>query len=612
MPGISVLFGSHIDDRLRDSVLADLKSEYSPSAEVMFRDGNCTLVFSGGDGYPRWFHEDETAVILFEGIVYNRPVRETGDMLLAIARILSDGGGAEDDVRRFVDGSDGDFLCAVYAKRAQSLLVFNDRLGRLHSFCHERPGMLAVSREIKVLLHCLPEIAIDRLGLAQFLMFEYTLGDTTMFRGVRRFPASGLIRANVTGPLPEDEITVSNTPLLPVNFDETGNPPLKDECIERLSGLFMESLVNRYERCRELGYSCIADVSGGFDTRTVMAGLEKLDADVTYFTHRLVSGDESHVALRLGELYGKPVRVVSASHTPDYDDMERIVYATDCMVNGWTAQTSWRDSFEKRRMVEGKTASFMGFGGEFIRHPFHEAWGHRSLESMLRANLLKAPMNAHWAGFLAGISGETFVDQCAEYFRSYTERTIAGKLKHLYYEYYSILVNAGEDRTRRLFWTVQPLWGKDLYAYEMNEVPLDYAHFAFYTAFMGTIDPKALRAALHRDRVNLESGFGLRLLDLKAGVKYHLRNIVLGNRLTNSLYFRMRGRERNTPAFREAAARALEIYQSLGPAKNWIGRDRIDRFIGQGYGLKNMYRLLSLLMYFRQIEERFPGRIVSE
>jgi hypothetical protein len=331
-----------------------------------------------------------------------------------------------------------------------------------------------------------------------------------------------------------------------------------------------------------------------------------------YFTHRLVSGDESHVALKIGELCEKPVRIVSASHTLDYDEMEKLVYAADCMVNGWTALTSWRDSSEKRRMLGGKTACFMGFGGEFIRHPFLPAWGHHSLQSMLRSNILKAPLTARWASFLGGIPHETFLELCDAYFDTYVERTIAGKLKHLYYEYYSILVNAGEDRTRRLFWTVQPLWGKDLYEYEMNGVPLEYAHFAFYTAFMKTIDPRTVLVPVHRSRVRLDSDFSLRMYDVVSTMKYHVRNMVLSNRLTSNFYYRHRGRERNTGAFREAAVKTIEIHHTLERTRNWIEHHNIEYFTAHGYGMKNMYRLLSVLMYCKELEARFHDKLAED
>jgi len=37
-------------------------------------------------------------------------------------------------------------------------------------------------------------------------------------------------------------------------------------------------------------------------------------SEVNYYTDRLVTGDESKVALALGKWYGKHVHIVSASH----------------------------------------------------------------------------------------------------------------------------------------------------------------------------------------------------------------------------------------------------------------------------------------------------------
>ncbi|MFC1508671.1 hypothetical protein ACFL60_03175 [Candidatus Omnitrophota bacterium] len=609
MPGLSLVLTNHIEDQLINEALADLESDSISTAHVLYKDKHFALIFSGHEGYPYRLIEQQNYIIILEGIVYNRTAAEIDASLNDIAQALSAGKPVDKAVGYFVASSDGDFLCSVYSKRTSSLLVFNDHLGRLHAFYHKSTGVLALSREMKFLLRFMPEITIDRYGLALFMMFEYTLGNTTLIQNVKRMLSSRSIHARIVKENDQDDIDITNSETQKLVFDESGENPSKSICIDRLSGLFMESVENRYNRCSELGYTCIADVSGGFDTRTVMLGLEIIGANVEYFTHDLVSGDESAVAYELGRVYGKPIRTVSASHELDFEEIGQLVYATDCMVNGWTALTSWRDSGEKKRMLGDKTVSFMGFGGEFIRHPFHPALGYRSLQSMLRANLFKSPLTADWASAIAGIPYDTFIEAVETYFETYPEQTLAGKLKHLYFEYYNILVNAGEDRTRRFFWTVQPLWAKDMYTYEMNDVPLEYAHFSFYADFIRALDPKALGVPLYGSRVRLDSDFSLRLFDATANMKYHVRNTVLSNKFLKNLYFRHRGRERNTGAYKKAAETALATHKRLNYLNGVIPKEHINRFINSGYGLRNLYRLITVLLYFEQLEKRFGGML---
>jgi len=612
MPGLSLVAASNLHKGTLSNAVGDLKSDYSPVAEILYCDEHIALVFSGHDGYPCRFDENESYVIAFEGIVYNRPVQETIDKIHSLAVTLSEGGAVEKNVRDFVDTSDGDFLCAVYSKRTSALIVFNDRYGRLHSFFHTGDGIAVLSREMKFLLHFMPEITVDRYGLSLFLLFEYTLGETTIFQSVRRFLPSGVLQIQLDTSNSPASVRATKGRSLTVNFDEAQSPPSRADCIERITSLFIESLKNRYSRCRELEYSCIADVSGGYDTRTVMAGLEKYGGFTDYFTHELVSGDESHIANKLGELYGKPIRTISASHELDYDEVSKLMYATDCLVNGWTALTSWRDSCVKKELLSGKTASFMGFGGEFIRHPFHPSMSYDSPQSMVKKNILKTPLSAEWAAFLAGITYESFVEKLDQYFDGYSEQSLEGKLKHLYYEYYHILVAAGEDRNRRLFWTVQPLWGKDLYEYEMNEVPLAYADFSFYTKFMQALDPGLLEVPIYGSSVRLNSQFNVEIHQFISVIRSNIREIVLSTPFMNKMYFRHKTFSRNHKALNEVASRIHSVHDELKGFRECITKDRIDKFVRHGYEMRNYYRLLSVLLYFKEVEERFGTKINSD
>jgi len=607
MPGLSLVTASTISDRKLSEALRDFNSEYGPSAELLYRDDCLAVAFAGPEGYPHLVHEDESLLIAFEGVVYNRTLEANLESLRAIGDSFVRKDSFDSRLRDFVNDSDGDYLCAVYSKREHSLLVFNDRYGRLQSFyCHRANGLFALSLEVKFLLHWLPQIAVDRLGLTKYLMFEYTLGKKTLFQHVQRLPASWAINvsAESTG-----KVQVSGYPILPVSFDLDGPALTREACLEKLVGLYRQSMGDRYTRCRELGLSCIVDVSGGFDTRTVMAGMEDIGGEAEYYTHDLVSGDESQVAMKLGDLYGQPVNLVSASHEVDFGELEGLVYSTDCMVNGWTAWTSWNDVVEKQRSLTTKVACYMGFGGEFIRHPLAPAWPRDSLVSMLRTNSIKSPLNLQWASYLTGTTAEEFRDQLESYLAGYPEQTKAGRFNRFYSEYYYRLVAAGEDRARRVFWTVQPLWSKDIYEFEMNSLPLHYADYSFYTDFMRMLDAKTLSVGIHGSRIRLESRRSARMHDHLARLRYRLRNLILANRFASGLHFRRKARQKDPRALRLVADQIIQVHNGLEMLGREIRKPAIRMFIERGYDIKNYYRVLSVLMYFRQLEERFKGKI---
>jgi len=72
MPGISLVVASVLDQQALSGALSDLKSDYSPLAEVLYKDDHFAIVFSGHEDYPKWFYEDEKNIVLFQTTATSR------------------------------------------------------------------------------------------------------------------------------------------------------------------------------------------------------------------------------------------------------------------------------------------------------------------------------------------------------------------------------------------------------------------------------------------------------------------------------------------------------------------------------------------------------------
>ena len=78
------------------------------------------------------------------------------------------------------------FAFALWDERRQRLFCARDRFG-IKPFYYAVVGNLFVfASEAKALLPFLPEIATDPEALAEYLTFQYTIGDETLFRGVKQ------------------------------------------------------------------------------------------------------------------------------------------------------------------------------------------------------------------------------------------------------------------------------------------------------------------------------------------------------------------------------------------------------------------------------------------
>ena len=59
MPGLSLVAASTLHKGTLSTAVGDLKSDYSPLADILYCDEHIALVFSGHDGYPCRFYENE-------------------------------------------------------------------------------------------------------------------------------------------------------------------------------------------------------------------------------------------------------------------------------------------------------------------------------------------------------------------------------------------------------------------------------------------------------------------------------------------------------------------------------------------------------------------------
>lgn len=610
MPGISIVVGKEYSEDMLEQALDDLQSDTVSKYEVLFRDPNVIIIFSGYDSYPRIYHETEEFVYCFEGMIYNISSEDLANELQSISQCLVQGA-VDEKISDFVHDMDGDFLCIVYAKSSSKLVVFNDRLARLSAFYSDDENLFVMSREMRFILHFLPAVILDRMNIAQFLMFEYSLGDRTFFKSVHRFMEShmGLLSFSIgdMGGMVKSTIKQSCS----ISFDRLDKEVSREDCLEQVLTHFLTAVKRRADACSARGFELIADISGGYDTRAVVVGLEKLGIDVEYYTHCLVSGDESAIAKDLASIYGKHVNVVNVNHDLSMQEFSQMVYLSDCQVNGWTAGTAWKDSLGKKKtFLEGRSvANFMGFAGEALRHPFPIPPGYTSLTSMVKAGILATTIRDDRVSELLGIPLHDIHQDLITYFQTYPETTFEGRLKHYCFEFFHHQGIAGEDRTRRLFWTVQPFGSHILYMYEMNKVPLSFANYSMFSDFLRAMDERALTVPIYGSNIDPTKKRSFRILDFMIGIRYRLRNAIISRPLLKKLLLKYKQRKRDTLFFNTFGQQALSVHRKLTNTRDIMTEKKLKEFYLQEYNPLNAYRLLSLLMYLERLESMYGDKV---
>jgi asparagine synthase (glutamine-hydrolysing) len=164
----------------------------------------------------------------------------------------------------FLRSLSGSFVAALWNVAERRLVLTNDRFGMKPLYYAHQPGRLQFASEIKALL-CdsrLPR-ALNHHGVAQLFMFGQLWNEDTLYEAVHAVPAAGLLEYEAES----DRLRVSV-------YREPVEPPApitaEADALDRIDVAFGNAMRRRAAGARSLGIS----LSGGLDSRTVLAGLD--------------------------------------------------------------------------------------------------------------------------------------------------------------------------------------------------------------------------------------------------------------------------------------------------------------------------------------------------
>jgi len=517
MPGISMLFDiKKLDSSKVAATLDTLKHETNYKVNNIYKTDNFSAAFTGYEGYPRQSFEVEDAVCFMEGIIYNEDDNKINNRLQDITRAYQKGGDFKKLIGEFVADADGDFNILIYFKKTNELLVFDDRWGRLPVYYFGNDNLLVLSRELKFVLDFVPYIEIVKTSLADFLVFQQTLGENTLFNDIFRLGPSGILTLKKNN----RHLVVNRESSLEVNFTQSKKTISEKECVKRCRDLFLEGMKNRVNKLEKLGYKITADLSGGYDTRAILGSLKNINAKVDYYTDPIRSYESKYVDAIAAQFNLKPIKI-----QPDKDinmSMANIAFLTNAGMDAKTALERYQTGLTRARTIKGKAAKFTGLEGEVLRIVYKNVLGYKSMSEMVKDNIFSTcglPME-HVCELL-NLDKTSYYDYLTRYFATtYPEATLRDKSKHLYFDFTSHVDIAGEDRHRLHFWTVPPFWNKDLFTFAMIEIPGKYIGYGFNRKFIKTLYPDILKVPIYIYYIDLDAKFKV----YRSFVALNLRN----------------------------------------------------------------------------------------
>ena len=602
MPGLHAILHCLPDGdaRLRAAV-EDQKSDPVVVPEVLWAQSGRVVAFSGHAAYPRRFWRLENARLFLEGAVYNKTDREIAAQLAEIAGMLTRGSDVAGSIRDFTESADGDYVVVIQNESKPEMIVFNDRWGRLPAYYFQSQACAGFSRTVSFLLHWLPEIRLAPSALAEFLMMGYVLGSKTLICGVSRMEPGSLLRASMAA---GRGVVVSERICTNVFGHKDAVEP--DRAAAVCADLFIRGLKDRVRFCRESGLRVTADVTAGRDSRTNYVGLSRLGASAEYFSDDLDAHNECDYLPALVESYGNAIAPIPMK-TPsaDFAAMRRLTYCTDCTVNGWTAFLAEHKTLERRKRVSEPAIRIMGFGGELIRTIYRPPYLYANLSRLIRDNVYFHIFEIRDVCRLLKWDPRRLERELEDYVSAYPETSLEDKLKRFYFEYYQILVNAGENRQRRHFWTMAPLWSQALVAYEMAELPTAILNHDFFDRFLEQIDPRATQAPFYRR--GADAGTWASFLKYWTGRQirkftYGWPLLPWGRKIKRLLGGEHRKMGRETPLDREI----VSAFEATPMAAAYFSEREIRSIASRRVNAVKKFQLLTLLHYVSEVGRRFP------
>ncbi len=258
----------------------------------------------------------------------------------------------------FLNKLRGMFALALYDKKQNRLILARDPIGKKPLYYYFDSKLLIFASEIKAILEAGIRREIDEVALCAYLAYQYSLGERTLFKGVKKLLAGNMLI------LESGKVRIQQYWDIRENIIEAG----ENYFIEKLRVLLEESVRLRMIADVPIG----AFLSGGIDSASVVA-LAKQYAKGEFHTFSV--GFETFSELEYARIVSQHLNTVHHELIITADmvaqDLPKIAWHYDEPVGDAAIINNYYLSREARKYVKVVIA---GEGGDelFAGYPFYE------------------------------------------------------------------------------------------------------------------------------------------------------------------------------------------------------------------------------------------------
>ncbi|WP_139171347.1 asparagine synthetase B family protein [Natronorubrum texcoconense] len=485
MVGISARTRQSTADESFSDSLEPLCHDERYRAETLLETDAYTAGTTTYPEYPTQVVETEALWVYLEGRIYDSESQSLRSELLEVGeRVLADDGSSE-YLRNWVRETDGEFLLVAYDKRSERIGLCNDLLGRLPVYYYHDDDALLFSRELRYIIEALDDTEFDPVGVAQSLLFGYSLGERTLMRRVTR------LRPGTHLTFDPDEGVVTRTALHRLDFEQ-------QTAADRSRTRNAAELADRFETACEnrsgYGDGDIISLSGGLDSRSVLAGYHATETPATAAT----MDSETYVADSDVEIAEKLARTFDIEwnryqiEPPKGGDLDMLIKSKTGQIGLLTSFIL--DFFRKLRSDHGAGITYVTGDGGDKALPDLTPTRPLATESQLVEYVIEENsfLDLEEVARLTGVSAEEIRRSVRDRIRTYPEQDFASQYVHfLVYERGVNFLFEGEDRNRLFFWSTSPFYSLDFFRYAMSCPADQKARYGLYREFLEQLSPAA-------------------------------------------------------------------------------------------------------------------------
>lgn len=485
IPGIDPYLGANLERALSTLLHGD-----SYSCKRLYHDQQLSIFSTGYPEYPIVTLEVGEYFAAWEGYDYTSDRSETKRKLNNFIENFKPER-AVDSFDQLISGCDGDYIVYLLDKKRKILWVANDPLGRLPLYIDNEDRLFCISREIKFIAGCRADYRYDRLSMTEMLLFGYTLGPSTLIEGISRVDAGELLICDLT------TNTVTRTRLKQINLDE-----LLDDQTGNMATISLELAARFQNACRNISrcfpsQTKVISLSGGFDSRCVLAGMKKEGGNVHSFTFDDLStetrGRDSAYAKKVSELFSVPWSLVEKP-ADDPREMDRLLWIKDGMNNCLMAFLL--PIF--RKLLQDFPSGIIhltGDNGDRSLDPQGAPVTFRSNANLVQFIIARhSRMSLSAITRLLGVTTEEIADNVARKISRYPEKNLQHRYQHfIFAERLCNLNFQAEDRNRTYFWHVTPFSSYPYFTMAMSTADSFKVNWKLYESFMRNLDNRCLQ-----------------------------------------------------------------------------------------------------------------------